>query len=153
MTRKLIQKTRIKGTDGFVVCKLIYVVKPENFDSLIKTLKLEGKSYPKDSYYMQDVIKNCYMRYMRKFCTDGFAVAIDSIYPTAEDDYQQKNAIYIAFRSEKELFKFIMKMGARRTRWWKSSLAFTFVGKEDDPFQGRQAGENWNYEDPQDMIL
>ncbi len=152
MTKKLIPKTRLKSTDGFVMCKLNYAVEPESFPKLLKALRLESGIYPKNAYYMDKVIQSIFVKYMRKFCKDSFAVAVHTEYPTKEDDYRQNKSIYLAFRSEKELFKFIMKIGAKRTRWWRSGLSFTFVGREDDPFEKRHAGENWNYEDPQDMI-
>lgn len=134
------------------MCKMIYVAGTDEFKHLTGLLKQSDRKFPSGAHYMTLVIKSVFVRYMREFCTDSFAIGIEDVWPTQEDDYAQKKAIYIAFRSEKELFKFIMKIGAKRTRWWKSGLSFTYVGKEDDPFEGHHAGENWNYEDPQDML-
>ena len=88
------------------------------------------------------------IKYLKPFCADSFGVASHALQPSEEDDYKTKVALYVAFRSKKDLFKFNMKFGGLRRRWWRSHINFTVVATADDPYVFCSAGEKWNREDP-----
>jgi len=146
---RLYPKVRIQGDDGFTMAKFIYVHEQEHYDKLMEKLKVEN---PTSRLWDEAYIKKMFTKYLKGFCADGFCVGAVSLHPTEADNWQQKSAFYIGFRSKKDLFKFNMRFSAIRVRWWNSATHFTVVGTADDPYVPVKAGESWNKEDPQGFI-
>lgn len=144
----------IKGDDGFTMVKYIHIAEPEPFHTLMEILGIDKEELSKRKirHYDSKAIERCFVYYLKDFCADTFGVGSLPLRPVEEDNYTQKVAIYIAFRSKKDLFKFSLKVSCKRTRWWGSALAFTIITTEDDPYVYKKAGEKWNKEDPYGFI-
>jgi len=153
---KLYMKARIKGDDGFVMAKHILVCNEENVKNLIKMLGVEvdtSEWHPRQFEYVDvRLMDKLFIGHLKDFCADTFGVASYPMRPTEEDDYVHKICFFLAFRSRKDLFKFCMKFASKRTRWWSSSIGFTILATDDDPYEKTPAGEKWNKEDPHGFI-
>ena len=148
---RLHTKCRIRGDDGFVMAKYLYVAEPEPFVKILEMLKVQN---PPQAHNCHDVkyVESRFKRYLRGFCADSFCLGNKAVYPTEDDGFKTKYEIYIGFRSKKDLFKFNMRFGAKRIKWWNSTTHFTVVATADDPYRKSVSGENWNREDPQGFI-
>ena len=148
---KLHLNARIRGSDGFSMCKFVYVCNQENFDNLMDSFKAQKINSPHICYDSRYISRKL-IEFLKDFCSDGFCVAHTKIPPSEKDDYQIRNAFFIGFRNQKDLFKFSMKFRAKRILWWASGLSFTVVGTTDDKYVKAVAGEKWNKEDPHGFI-
>ena len=149
---KLYKKARVRGDDGFVMLRYVFVCEKENFISLMEKLNanVDHSDWSNRQFRYVDMrmLERQLIKYLKPFCSDSFGVATHALHPSEEDDYKTKVAFYIAFRSKKDLFKFNMKFGGQRRRWWRSHLDFNLIATADDPYVFCSAGEKWNREDP-----
>ena len=149
---KLYKGARIVGDDGFVMAKITHKCNIESNKKLMEMVGASGdvltrNGAPKD-WIDERTLQKVFIKYLKEFCSNSFGVAISALRPVGDDDWAHKVAIYICFRERKDLFKFSMRFGAKRIRWWRSNLSFTIIGTEDETYEKRHAGDKWNKEDP-----
>lgn len=150
------RKARICGDDGFYMLRYVHLAEKEPFVKLLDMLGAKVNSTMMSNnqvrYYDHKILEQKFIKYLKTFCSASFGVASMPMRPQEEDDYAQKVEFYIAFREKKDLFKFALRFGGDRTRWWRSGLSFTIIGEDGDPYVFANAGDKWNKEDPHGYI-
>lgn len=153
---KLYTSARIQGGDGFIFARYIYKVDEDEFKALMDMLgfKITATMMTNNMirYYDPRLLQSKFIKYLKTFCADGFCIATQILASQQDDDFAQKMSVLVGFRSQKDLFKFNLRFGAKRIKTWRSDLLFTAILTVDDPYDPRPGGEKWNREDPNGFL-
>lgn len=148
--QKLHIKTRVKGTDGFVMSKYVH---PHTHESNLKLIQKLGQEVVTSNQFVAPIfLQRCFVKCLKDYCANGFCISYQVERRTEENNYEPAIGFFIGFRSKKDLFKFCMKFPAKRVRWWRSEMEFTVIGKQDDDYETKHAGDDWNREDYHGVI-
>lgn len=145
--------TMVRGSDGFTMCKYVYVHSRESYQTTAKKL---GIDVDKDVTFWSrpDLLKGPLIAFLKSFADSTFCVSyyINRVDWDKDPDQEASTTFLVGFRDQRDAFKFTLKMpGVSRTKWWKSDAKFIVLGKVGDQFYSHKA-ERWNSEDPHNMI-
>lgn len=145
--------TRVRGSDGFTMCKYVYVHSQESYVQFATKVGLDPD---KDIMFWSrsDLLRGPLIQFLKSFASDTFAVSyyINTIDWDKNPDSKSSTTFLVGFRDPRDAFKFTLKMpGVSRTKWWKSDAKFVVLGRVGDDFNAHKA-ERWNSEDPHNMI-